>query len=127
MFRDNAMGLLNIIWVWLKQLIALPANLAKVASINKYLELQQKLSETQSRLEETEKQLAKDAAIKAGRMFLFGNVYWAKDADGKIEKASYCPRCFELDGKAIHVITDYGSSAICPKCKTKIIIPNHPH
>ena len=112
--------------MWLKQLIALPANLAKVANINKDLELQQKLSETQQRLEEAEKQLAKDAAIKAGRKFLRHNVYWAKQENGQIEESSYCPRCFELDGKAVHIIRDYGANAICPQCKTKIIITGGP-
>jgi len=120
------LGFLNIIWMWLKQLIMLPANLAKVASINKDLELQQKLSETQHRLEEAEKQLAKDAAIKTGGMFFFGNLFWAKDEIGQIEKTPYCPRCFELDGKAVHIIRDYGYNAICPECKTKIVITGEP-
>jgi len=120
------MSFLNVIWMWLKQLIALPANLAKVASINKDLELQQKLSETQYRLEEAEKRLAKDAAVKAGRMFFFGNVIWAKGADGKIETSPYCTRCFESDGKAVHVNVDYSGNAVCPECKAKFLITGHP-
>jgi len=109
------------IGMWLKNVVMLPANLAKVASINKDLELQQKLSETQQRLEEVEKRLADDAAIKAGRMFFFGNVFWAKNENDQIENSPYCPRCFELNGKAIHLITwhDYrfGDLAKCPECK----------
>ena len=76
-------------WMWFKGLIVLPVNLAKVADINKYLEAQQKLSETQQRLEKAEKQLACDAAIKAGRMFFKNDVFWAKGEDGKIEKSPY--------------------------------------
>jgi hypothetical protein len=121
------MGFLNIIWVWLKQLIMLPANLAKVASINKYLELQKELFEAQKRLEKAEQRLAKDAAIKTGRMFFFNNVFWAKDENGQIEESPYCPRCFELDGKAVHLIIWYrpaskSNVAKCPECKVDDIL-----
>ena len=111
------MSFFNIIWVWLKQLITLPTNLAKVASINKQLEVQQKLSETQNRLKNAENQLAKDAAIKTGRMFFCDNVMWAKDENGQIEKSPYCPRCFELNGKAIHLInTGWNGRDFIAKC-----------
>ncbi|MGD1043228.1 MAG: hypothetical protein ABR913_09260 [Sedimentisphaerales bacterium] len=112
--------------VWFKDLIILPSNLAKVASINKYLETQQKLSETQRRLEEVEKQLANDAAIKAGRMFFSNNVYWAKNANGQIEESPYCPRCFESDGKPVHVTMDYSVNATCPECKAEMIVIGKP-
>jgi hypothetical protein len=110
------------IGMWFKNIIMFPGNLAKVASVNKDLELQQKLSETQQRLEKAEKCLARDAAIKAGRMFFDNNVFWAKNEKGDIEDAPYCPRCFELDGKAVHLITFYtsyhGMTGKCPECKT---------
>ncbi|MFA7100676.1 MAG: hypothetical protein WC196_02795 [Bacilli bacterium] len=118
------LGILNIIWMWLKQLIMLPVNLAKVASIDKHLELQKELSETQQRLENTEKQLAKDAAIKSGRMFFCNNVMWAKDENDKIETSPYCPRCFELDGETVHLIVRCEGIyfyADCPECKVKEI------
>jgi predicted Zn-ribbon and HTH transcriptional regulator len=107
--------------VWLKQLVVLPANLAKVASVNKQLELQKELSETQQRLEKAERRLAKDAAIKTGRMFFLNNVFWVKNENDQIEKSPYCPRCFELDGKAIRLITWEQRGypiAKCPECKT---------
>ena len=124
-----AFSFLNIIWVWLKQLVMLPANLSKVASINKGLKLQQELSETQQRLEKAEQQLAKDAAIKAGRMFFDDNAAWAKDESGNVEKSPYCPRCFELDGKAVHLIRSNltAEGARCPECKINKIIFRYTH
>jgi formylmethanofuran dehydrogenase subunit E len=123
------LGFLYKIGVWLKQTGMLPANLAKVASINKDLELQKQLSETQQRLKEAEERLAKDAAIKTGRMFFHHNVFWAKDENGQIEKSPYCPRCFELDGKAVHLITWYNSGnrvSKCPECKVDGIFFSEP-
>jgi formylmethanofuran dehydrogenase subunit E len=113
-------GFCNVIRVRFKELTMLPTNLAKVASINKYLETQQELTKTQQRLKEVEQQLAKEAAIKAGRMFFCDNVYWSKDAANQIEKSPYCPRCFELDGKAVHLIIRYNKVTWigkCPECK----------
>ena len=110
--------------VWFKQLIMVPTNLAKIASIYAHFKTQQKFSELQQRLEKAEKCLAKDAVIKTGRMFFDNNVFWAKDENGKIEKSPYCPRCFELDGKAVHLITTYIMGvriAKCPECKTEEI------
>jgi formylmethanofuran dehydrogenase subunit E len=108
------------IWRWFKQLIMLPDNLAKVADINKCLE-------TQKRLNETEQQLARDAAIKAGQMFFSNNVYWSKNENSQIEESPYCPRCFENDGKFIHLTVAYGgNAAACPQCKTKVIITGKP-
>ncbi len=116
------MNYLTIAITWLKNLIILPGNLAKVARINENLKLQQQLSEMQQRLEKTENRLAKNAAIESGRMFFCNNVFWAKNAEGQIEKSPYCPHCFELDGKAIHLITWYTNAvgsrkAKCPECK----------
>jgi hypothetical protein len=119
-----AFGWLNIIWVWLQQLVMLPANLAKVSGINKDLKLQQELSETQQRLEKAENKLAKYAAIEAGRLFFDKNVYWAKDAEGKIDATPYCPRCFDLDGQPVRLIPRRESGrrfAECPECKVKKI------
>ena len=119
-----ALGWLNVIWVWLKQIVMFPANLAKVASINKDLKLQQELSEMQQRLEKAENRLAKYAAIEAGRMFFSNNVYWAKDTNGKIDKSPYCARCFDLNGKAVRLIARYNGVfriAECPECKAKEI------
>ena len=118
------MGFLNIIWMWLKQLIMLPSNLAKVASINKDLELQQKLSETQQRMEKAEQLLAKYAAIEAGRMFFSNNVYWARNSDGKLDDSPYCAHCFDLNGKPVRLITRYRGCfriAECPECEAKEI------
>jgi hypothetical protein len=118
------MSFFSVIWMWLKHIVMLPANLAKVSSINKDLELQQKLSETQQRLKEAEDCLAKDAAIKAGRMFFDYNAYWARDVDGKLDTSPYCARCFDLNGKAVRLITRYRGVfriAECPECKAKEI------
>jgi hypothetical protein len=120
------MHFLAIVWAWLKALAAMPANLAKVATIDKQLQLQQDFSETKDRLEKAEKSLAKESAIKAGRMFFCNNAVWAKDVNGQIEQTPYCPRCFEWDGKAIHLITypitlNSGATGLvgkCPECKT---------
>ena len=106
--------------VWLKDLITLPVNLAKVADINKYLEVQKELSEAQKGLKEAKEQLDRDAAIKKGRMFFGDNVVWAKGEDGKVEKSPYCSHCFELDSKLIHLITiEYQGDerrGKCPEC-----------
>jgi hypothetical protein len=94
---------------------------------NKYLKKQQSLSETQQRLKEAEKLLAKEAAIKAGRMVFRYNVYWAKNADGSIEKTPYCPRCFDKSGDIIHLTVFWGEYiAGCPECNTTIIITGKP-
>ena len=116
------MNYFTIAITWLKDLIVLPTNFAKIANINTNLKLQNKLSETQQRLEKAENRLAKYAAIESGRMFFCNNVFWAKDADGQIEKSPYCPRCFELDGKVIHLVTWYKNAigtkeGKCPECK----------
>jgi formylmethanofuran dehydrogenase subunit E len=114
------MGIIKTIGVWLKQLVMLPSNLAKIASIDEQLKLQKELSETQQRLKEAEQKLAAEVAIKVGRMFFCNNVYWAKDENGKIEESPYCPRCFELNGKPIHLVIfqkgifQYGK---CLECK----------
>jgi len=111
---------LKIIGVWLKHLIILPTNLAKVASINEQLKIQQELAETQQRLKKAENQLAKYAAIESGRMFFLNNVAWSKDKEGNVETAPYCPRCFELDGKAVHLIKSYEgifTFGRCLECK----------
>jgi predicted Zn-ribbon and HTH transcriptional regulator len=114
------------IGVWLKQLKAVPANLAKIADIDKNLEIKKELSETQKRLEKAEKRLAKDAAIKAGRMFFCNNVFWIQDENGDIEGSPYCPHCFELDGKAVHLIVWQNGSgdniAKCLECKSDEIL-----
>ena len=117
-------GWLNIVWVWLKQIVMLPVNLAKVASINKHLELQQQLSETQQRLEQAEQKLAKYAAIEKGRLIFSYNVYWARDANGKVNISPYCSRCLDLDGKLVRLVTRckgvlrFGD---CPECGSKDI------
>jgi hypothetical protein len=114
------MALFNAVWVWLKQLITLPANLAKVAGINKDLELQQKLLETQQRLQEAEQRLAKYDAVETGRLFFSNNVYWARNADGTLDTSPYCARCFDLNGKPIRlVVRQRGIFRIakCPECR----------
>jgi len=119
-----ALGWLNIIWVWLKQAVMLPTNLAKVSSINKDLKLQQKLSETQQRLEKAEQRLSKYTAIEAGRLFFSNNVYWGKDAEGKIDRTPYCPHCFDLNGQLVRLIPRNKGIfrfAECPECKAKEI------
>jgi hypothetical protein len=125
-----ALGWLKIIWVWVKQVVMLPTNLAKVTSIYKDLELQQQLAETQQKLEEAEKQLAKYTAIETGRLFFRNNACWGKDANGNVDKAPYCPRCFDLDGNAVRLIPRYKGIfrfADCPQCKAKDIpIGNEP-
>ncbi|MGD0784398.1 MAG: hypothetical protein ABR969_01105 [Sedimentisphaerales bacterium] len=115
-----ALGWFNAFWTWLKQLITLPANLAKVASINKDLELQQKLLETQQRLQEAEQRLAKYDAVETGRLFFSNNVYWARNADGTLDTSPYCARCFDLNGKPIRlVVRQRGIFRIakCPECR----------
>jgi hypothetical protein len=119
------MSIFNKLWVWFQQVKMLPTNLAKVAEINKYLECQQELAKTQNRLKEVEQQLAADTTIKIGRMFFRNNVYWAKNEDGKIEESPYCPRCFELGGKLVHLITwqtRWNKVAKCPECKVDEIL-----
>jgi hypothetical protein len=122
LIRSKAMNIFHKIWMWFKQIKMLPANLAKIASVDEYLKLQQEYTKMKDRAEKAEKCLAKEDAIKAGRMLFCNNVYWSQYTDGEIEYSPYCPRCFELDGKAIHLITwnrraDGNGMAKCPECK----------
>lgn len=82
--------------------------------------------EAQKQQEKAKKLLAKDVAIKEGRMFFVGNVYWSKDANGKIEESPYCPRCFESDGNYVHLTVAHGGAAKCPECKTPLFIKGKP-
>ena len=116
------MGFIIAIWAWLKHLVQLPANLAKIASMDKYLELKKELFETQKKLEKAEKQLAKYAAIKAGRLFLSNNMLWVRDENGEVEIRPYCSRCFEKDGHLIHLLMlkkEGGYFGSCPECKVE--------
>jgi hypothetical protein len=109
-------------WMWLEQIVMLPRNLAKVAAINRYLECEKELAEAKDRLKQAEKYLAAERAVKAGRMFFRNNVVWAKGEDGEIEDAPYCARCFELNGKLVHLIMQKKGligvfDAACPECR----------
>ena len=46
-------------------------------------------------------------------MFFRDNVIWAKDAEGKTEESPYCARCFELDGKPVHLVV--WQNPLCPE------------
>ena len=120
------MSFLKAVWVWFKQVKMLPGILAKVANVDRYLECAKELAETKDRLKQVENCLAAERAIKSGRMFFSGNAVWAKGENGKVEDAPYCARCFELNGKTVHLITFQHNSrngsfrlARCPECQGK--------
>lgn len=119
------MGVLKLVWMWLEQVIKLPGNLSKVASINRYLENEKQLAEAKDTLKQVQDCLAAERAIKSGRMTISDNAAWAKGENGEVERAPYCARCLELDGKAVHLLVftrydGYGqayAAASCPECK----------
>jgi hypothetical protein len=82
--------------------------------------------DTNPEIQKAKKLLAKNAAIKEGRMIFVGNVYWAKDINsGKIDESPYCQRCFELDGDTIH-LNVFGDILSCPACYTNYTITGKP-
>lgn len=120
------MAFLKALCIWLKGLVQLPGNLAKVAQVNQSLGLEQELAETKNRLKKAQEHLANEAAVRNGRLFFRDNVLWAKNENGEIESAPYCSRCFELNGKQIHLIVYQGAREClgrCPECKTEVYFP----
>ena len=70
-------------------------------------------------------ELREKARLKEELTFADG-VYWPLGEESeeglgrriKKDETPFCPRCFEVDGKAIHLISDgFQRAYLCPECK----------
>ena len=115
----------GILWTWIKGVVALPLNLTKAADANQRLAVEHELAETKARLSELEDESTRRKVELNGRVPFYGKARWLRDTEGTIEDVPYCPRCYDADGKLIHLIItpwegDPFGIAKCLNCKSTI-------
>jgi len=76
----------------------------------------------QELVQEKEKEIARlvNALALKSKVLKFDDAYYEQDAEGKPKGDPFCLRCWEIEGRLIHIVLEPTSGIkkrICPKCK----------
>ncbi len=103
----------------LKDVAELIRKMDNIELFQKILDLQTSamaLQEENRELKERVRQLEEKSRVQASLVYR-NNLYWKRDETGK-EEGPYCPRCWEADGKLVHLRVNGDEGAFCLNCKS---------
>ena len=107
-----------------KEIIDLVKKGATIEAQEKIMELREAAMELQQENIELQKKVkGLEEIIDKKRSMKFNSPFYYADGDN----IPHCPRCWEVDHKAVHFPTPFNSMAgpshTCPQCETNIIHP----